>query len=121
MTIAMCTSGSVYVKCGAKLSSGMFTSGVAIQRAIEHGQSYVNAATMINFNTQYATLDGDKKAILEDAVSSHAAGELINYDMSNFTSRQEAVQMINFNWATRDAAIGLLKNKEVSEDFIGGV
>lgn len=120
MSYVTCTSGAVMVKAGAKVASGMMLSGQAVARAIEHGESFVGASSRTDLITNYDNFPSDKKQVIEDAVSSHAAATLINYDMSNFTSRQEAVQMINFNWATRDAAINLLKQKEVSQDWIGG-
>ena len=115
----MTTSGAVTVKAGVGVNSTIIASGVAMARAIEQAQSYVNAATKINLNDQYSGLDDDTKMIIDDAVSSQAATSLIGYDMTGYLNLQEASTLINFNWATRDAAIQLLKDRNVTADFIG--
>ena len=117
--IFMTTSGAVTVKAGVGVNSTIIASGVAMARAIEQAQSYVNAATKINLNDQYSGLDDDTKMIIDDAVSSQAATSLIGYDMTGYLNLQEASTLINFNWATRDAAIQLLKDRNVTADFIG--
>ncbi len=65
----------------------------------------------------YSGLNADVKLILEETVSNLAAIYCIQYDMSGYTSRGEAEDMIS---VLRDAAIrnlSLLKNKN-KQDFI---
>ena len=43
----------------------------------------------------------------------------INYDMSGYTSRAEALTMLNFNWAVVERGLRTLKDKK-NTAFING-
>ena len=58
-------------------------------------ESLINTATEINWSDAYAGLNADVKGILKLAASAKAAMMVIQYDMSGFTSRQEALTMLN--------------------------
>ena len=80
-------------------------------------ESVINTACRFNFSDAYSSLNADTKGILKDAASNLAAIYVITYDMSGYTSRIEAEDIIN---VLRDAAlrdIALLKDKQ-STDFI---
>ena len=73
----------------------------------------------IQFSDAYAALNVDVKGILKEVASDIAAIYVIQYDMSGFTSRIEAEDMINI---LRDAALrglSILRDKKV-QDFING-
>ena len=80
-------------------------------------ESQINGVCRYNFSDNYSTLNVDTKEILKEIATNLAAIYVIQYDMSGFTSRIEAEDMINI---LRDAAlrdIKLLKDKKVT-DFI---
>lgn len=80
-------------------------------------ESQINATCRYNFSDNYATLNDDTRGILKEVASDLAAIYVISYDMSGFTSRIEAEDMINI---LRDAALrclDLLKEKKHT-DFI---
>ena len=80
-------------------------------------ESYINTRTLYNWSDVFATLSADVKAILSDAASSIVGNYIINYDMSGFTSRQEALVMINLNWARVEECCKLLE-KEANRTFV---
>ena len=80
-------------------------------------ESYINCITRYNWSDNYGTLNADVKGLLKDCASSLAAIYVINYDQSGFTSRQEALQMINVLWAFAQEDIKLLKEINV-KDFV---
>ena len=78
-------------------------------------ESLINAITRFNWSDVYSTLNVDTKGLLKEAASNIAAIYAIQYDMSGFTSRVEAEDMIN---VLRDAALramSLLRDKKVKE------
>lgn len=84
---------------------------------IAQAESYINARTLYNWSDDYASLNTDVKGILKEAGSSLAAIYVINYDMSGFTSRQEALQMLNVLWARVEECCKLLE-KEANRTFV---
>ena len=73
-------------------------------------ESVINVATRFNWSDAYAGLNADVKGILKEAASNLAAIYVISYDMSGFTSRIEAEDMIN---VLRD---GFLRNLSLLRD-----
>ncbi len=110
------TTAEILRKAGAKASA---TSAVEAYTNdfITQAESYINSRTLTNWSDAYAGLNADVKGILKEAGSSLAAIYVINYDMSGFTSRQEALTMINILWARVEECCKLLE-KEAARDFV---
>ena len=75
-------------------------------------ESMVNVLTRFNWSDAYSTLNADVKDILKEVTSDICAIYVIQWDMSGFTSRIEAEDMINI---LRDAALrdlSILKDKK---------
>jgi hypothetical protein len=75
-------------------------------------ESLINVWTRHNWSDDYASLNADVKGLLKEIASNLAAIYVIQYDMSGFTSRTEAENMVNI---LRDAALrglSLLKDKK---------
>ena len=82
-------------------------------------ESLINDNCRFNFSDNYATLNIDTKNILKEVASNLAAIYVIQYDLSGYTSRTEAEDMIN---VLRDGALrglSILRDKKV-QDFING-
>lgn len=112
------TTAEVSRKAGANASS---TSNVEayINDFMTQVESQINVAVRFNFSDAFSTLNVDVKGILKEVSSNLAAIYVIQFDMSGFTSRVEAEDMIN---TLRDAAlrgISILRDKK-QEDFIRG-
>ena len=58
-------------------------------------ESTINAMTLNNWSDEYATLNADVKGILTDVGASMCAVIVISSDMSGYTSRDEAIAMVN--------------------------
>lgn len=110
------TTDEIGRKAGANASSTATAEAYA-NDFIGQAESYINARTLYNWSDAYSTLDDDVKGILKDAGSSLAAIYIINYDMSGFTSRQEAIMMINILWARVDECCRVLE-KEANRTFV---
>ena len=123
VTTTMCISGAVLAKAGTNVNSTITNgtlsigSDYSVDVWITEAESQINAFTRVNYTDTYSGLNDDKKKILQDVASNLAAIYAIQYDMSGYTSRIEAEDMIS---VLRDAAIRglqLLRDKKV-QDFI---
>ena len=119
-TIAV--SGACMLKAGAKFNESVFSGANGEQnwnQLILQAESFLACATRHDWSGAYATLSADAKYILEDVVASLAAIYAIQYDMSGYTTRTEAEDMINI---LRDGVlrnISLLRDKK-TQDYIDG-
>ena len=74
-----------------------------------------------DFVTNYASLSTIGKEILRDGVAAYAAVKAIEYDMSGFTSRQEALIMINICWAVWSELYRMMDDDRMIDFIITGV
>lgn len=113
-----CTTAEVERKAGANCSATSKAEAYT-NDYVAQAESVINSMCRYNFSDNYATLNADTKQILKEVASNLAAIYVIMYDMSGFTSRIEAEDMIN---VLRDAALrglSILRDKKV-QDFIVG-
>lgn len=121
MTATMTTSGAVAFKAGknrnASIASGANESRV--DQWINEAESLINNATRINYTNSYSGLNADVKNTLNETASNLAAIYMIQYDMSGYTTRIEAEDMVVI---LRDAVlrnISILRDKKTTT-FING-
>jgi hypothetical protein len=112
----MCDSGAVKLKAGLNVSTALTPEHYT--KLINQAESHINLTALQDLTTQYSSLENNSKEALEDACSSLASMGAINYDMSGYTSRFEAVTMINFNWAMAKATLKLI-GISAERDFTG--
>lgn len=113
----LCTNGNVGYKAGANAS--------ATSKAEAYTNVYIKMAegqicldTRYDWVTNYASVSTIGKEILRDAVSCLAACDVINYDMSGYTSRQEALGMINILWARYREIVSKITKDNIYKEFI---
>ena len=78
-------------------------------------EAFINTVTKFNWSDVYSGLNVDTRGILKELASDLAAIQVINFDMSGFTSRAEAQTMLT---TLRDGALrglSLLRDKKVKE------
>ena len=113
----MTTEVEIIQKAGAGKSAAFDTT--MMTAANLRAESIINCVCKYNFSDKYSTLNVDVKHILSDFCSSFVAIEAISYDMSGYTSRIEAEDMINVLRDGMLRAMMLLRNKNVVT-FING-
>ena len=112
------TTAEVARKAGANASATSVAEAY-VNDYMTQAESLINVLCRFNFSDAYSGLNADVKGLLKEAASNIAAIYVIQYDMSGFTSRIEAEDMINI---LRDAAlraISILRDKK-AQDFING-
>jgi hypothetical protein len=74
--------------------------------------------TRYDWVTNVGSISAIGKEALRIAVASLAAISVINYDMSGYTSRAEALIMINILWAQYREVVGLLIKDNNYKEFV---
>ncbi len=120
MTSTLTDSGAVKLRAGANASSTITDSLASMETFINQSEAYVMSISEVDWVAQYSTLSATTKLILDMTASAHSAVGVITNDMSGFTSRFEASQMLNVNWSIVIEGIKLLKQSAVKQDFLGG-
>lgn len=113
----MTTEAEIIQKAGAGKSASFDTT--MMTAANLRAESTINAVCRYNFSDTYAGLNADVKGLLSDVASSLVAIEAISYDMSGYTSRSEAEDMVTIHRDIAMRGLGLLRDKKV-QDFING-
>ena len=112
------TTAEVGYKAGNK-ASATSKAEAYVNSYMTQVESFINCVTRFNWSDAYSALNVDVKGILKDCASNLAAIYVIQWDMSGFTTRVEAEDMIN---VLRDAALrdlALLRDKK-TKDFMSG-
>jgi hypothetical protein len=94
----LCIRQDVLDECGANANS-TYTAEAYTNRFIKKAEGKICAHSGYDWVTNYASVSTIGKELLRDATASYAAIKCIKQDMSGFTSRQEALIMINVLWA----------------------
>ncbi len=95
MTWTLCTSGAAITKAGANANTDIIASGAALARWSDEAQSAAATIARSDVVANFGSLETNGKEVLQDFCSSFIAQRMIAYDMSGFTSRNEAIMMLN--------------------------
>ena len=112
------TTAEVARKAGTNVSATSIAEAY-VNDYMTQAESVINVRCRFNFSDAYSGLNVDVKEILKECASNLAAIYAITWDMSGFTSRIEAEDMINI---LRDGFLrnlSILKEK-AAQDFING-
>ena len=115
MATTMAISGAAVLKAGANVSTAVVDANY--NSWIEEAEGYLCNLTKYDLITNWASLNAVYKLIFTEYVSRYAANEAIKYDMSGYTSRIEAEDLVNINIFRMEEINKLLENASV-QDFI---
>lgn len=118
MTWTLCTSGAAITKAGANANSTIVASGSTLAQWSNEAESIISNVCRVDLSGGWSGYSYIKKTIASDFCASWIAQQIVSYDMSGYTSRGEAVQVLNVleNNIRRD--IELLKDDKV-KTFVG--
>ena len=111
MSWTLCTSGAAIAKAGAGANTTIIADGTTLAKWSTEAEGRICAETHTDFVTTASSLTQIQNA-LSDVCSSLIANKIIAYDMSGYTSRQEAGTMLDFNDSTADDGLKILKDKK---------
>jgi len=111
------TTQEIQDKAGANASA---TSNVEAytNRFIAQAESRINTESEYNWSDVYDDLNDDVKKILSEAASNLAAIYVINYDMSGFSTLNEATTMVNILYTCYYDCIKLLRETDKGQIFV---
>lgn len=109
-TGTFCTEAEIQAKEGANVSASV--TEAMHNNWIAEIQSYVNTLCRYNFTDEYSSLNADVQGILNMIASCYCAIQGISYDMSGYTSRIEAENMINILMYQMNRALDLIKDQK---------
>lgn len=115
MSWTLCTSAAAIIKAGnnvhSDMANGAIINGVTnIDLLSDQAEGRIEAETRRKWVANYATLTSGAQNILADVCSSLIAIKMIAYDMSGYTSRQEATTMLDVNSDIADNGLRILKD-----------
>ena len=85
---------------------------------IKMAEGVLSVQTRYDWVSNYVSVSNIGKEALRTAVASYAAVQAIEADMSGFSSRQEALMMINVLWANYREMVNLITKDNNYKDFI---
>lgn len=112
------TTAEVQRKAG-NLASATSKAEAYVNDFMTQAESFINVTTKKNWSDIYSTLNVDVKGILKECASNLAAIYVIQFDISVFTSRIEAEDMINILYRRAMDCIKILR-EQPNETFIVG-
>jgi hypothetical protein len=112
------TTAEVGYRAGANASATSKAEGY-VNFYMSCAESYINSITRKNWSDVYSTLNTDVKDILKECASCLAAIDVINFDMSGFTSRAEAELMIKVLFKKSVDCLKVLVDQKVENFIIG--
>jgi len=111
------TTQEIQDKAGANASTTANVEAYT-NRFIAQAESRINTESEYNWSDVYATLNADVKKILSEAASNLAAIYVINYDMSGFSTLNEAATMVNILYTCYYDCIKLLRETDKGQIFV---
>ena len=108
----------ILAKCGTNANATSKATAATDVYVLEV-ESMVNVLTRYNWSDAYAGLNADVKDILKETTSAICAIYVIQWDMSGFTSRIEAEDMINILRDITLRNLSILRDKK-NQDFMIG-
>lgn len=90
---------------------------LVVDKLISGAESIINSAVRYNFSDNYAILNPDVKLILNELASDIVGIHMVKYDMSTYTSRVEAEDIINVLRDSKLLGLSVLRSMKV-KDFI---
>lgn len=115
MAWTFCTSGAAIAKAGNSVSSTIKASGATLAAWSDEVEATINQDTQYDWIANYATVGANFVNGLAEVASSLIAIKMIQWDMSGYTSRFEAITMINVNHDIAQTGTKVLKDKDVQE------
>lgn len=112
------TTAEVQRKAGENASATSNTEAY-INDYMTQAESNINSVTRYNWSDNYSVLNTDVRGLLKEAASNLAAIYVISFDMSGFSTRTEAEDMINILRDGYLRALSILVDKKVQDFMVG--
>ena len=115
MSWALSSEAAAIAKAGANANSDITASSSVLATWYDQAESTLNTKTRKDWVAASATITAKFIEILDDTLSAMVATNIINYDMSGYTSRLEVQTMLDVLDNTISKNIGILDDTMYKE------
>lgn len=117
MSFTLTTEAEAVKTAGANANSTITADSTTLARWSDQAEGIIGSKTRRTWIDDYSSLSTEIKGILNDVAASLIAMKIIHYDMSGFTSRQEAGTMLDFLDERVSDGLNVLKDFKSSSDL----
>lgn len=117
MSFNLVSSLAILIAAGNNVNANASTSGAFMAKIADMAEARIIAETRKDWVTDYSSVSNVTQEILEETAAAIAGMKLINWDMSGFTSREEAQTMLDVLRDTITLNMATLKDLKV-QDFM---
>jgi len=113
--VTLCTAEDVTDRCGLNANATFIASAAIVERFIAISEQTIVAETRRDWIDSYASVPDSVKETLRICAASDSANAIIKYDMSGFTTRAEAITMLNVNLNDFNRTLKALKELDITD------
>ena len=110
MSWTLCTSGAAIAKAGDSSNTTIRASGACLARWSDEAEGRIVGECRRDWVDNFSSADAHIQHLLTDVCSSLIAKQIIQFDMSGYTSRAEAQTMFDVQDDTAQRGLGILKD-----------
>ena len=118
MAFTFATSGAIVYRAGKNVDANIKVSGAFLTQISEDAEALINNTAGVDLISKYDSLTANGKKTLQEAETCYGGMQLISYDQSVYTSRQEAQSMLDVLDDRLNKALSLIKDDKV-KTFLG--
>jgi hypothetical protein len=108
MSFELCASTAIVMYAGKNVNTDATASSALLAQFCDDAQAELNVRTRYDWVTSSAAVLQFYKPYLQGIIAPKAAINLIKYDMSGYTSRGEAEDLININFDIFESGVKVL-------------
>lgn len=113
MAFTLCSSEQIIAKAGAHANATAIASITILTQYSDEAEAEMSMVSRKDWVTAHSTLPTNSKPFLQQVASDLAGMKLIQYDMSGYTSREEAGTMLDVLDQDSKRGLSLLRDKKV--------
>ncbi len=108
MSFTLCSSGAIVIKAVKHVNQDFAASGAVLEQLSDEAEGRLCAETRYDWVSNFSKIKTNFKPVLADATSAYAGAMLVTMDMSGYTNRGYAEDIINMNMDRFQKAVKFL-------------
>jgi hypothetical protein len=118
MSFNLTSSGAIISKCGANVNSNIVASGAILSKWCDQAEAQLSTITRKDWVADYSLVGANFKGILDDVTSDMVAIKAVTYDMSGYTSKEEAQTILDVLRDNMIRCIEVLRDDKYKEVMV---
>lgn len=108
--VTLCNVQDVLDRIGPNANADIIASSAIVERYIDAAEGTIVAETKVNYIGNFGNVSNELKETLTLCTAAHASKEIIAFDMGNYSTRAEAITMLNVQESTFKRTLAALKD-----------